>query len=84
MFNSLETEPVSLPSTSAVSSDSFVELGAQLLQSNDSNCSSDLRLLLSYNLAQLHGGKIDLQGTPELGYRYVVSLPDLGGKKESL
>jgi hypothetical protein len=40
------------------------------------SCES-LRLLLSRALAELHGGQIDILGTPESGYRYVVSLPEL-------
>lgn len=43
-----------------------------------------LRLSLSYHLAQLHGGQISLQGTPESGYRYIVSLPQLVAVQESL
>ena len=38
-----------------------------------------LGLLLSCQLAELHGGNIIIQGSPESGYRYVLSLPiDLG------
>jgi hypothetical protein len=47
------------------------------------SCES-LRLLLSKALASLHGGKIDILGTPESGYRYVVSLPELALAQESL
>nr|WP_155706985.1 GAF domain-containing sensor histidine kinase [Gloeocapsopsis dulcis] len=39
--------------------------------------SNSLRLLLSCDLAKLHGGRINLQGSPESGYRYVVVLPEL-------
>lgn len=39
--------------------------------------SNGLRLLLSCDLAKLHGGRINLQGSPESGYRYVVVLPEL-------
>ncbi len=46
------------------------------------SCES-LRLLLSRALAGLHGGQIDVLGTPESGYRYVVSLPELAVKSES-
>lgn len=35
----------------------------------------NLGLLLSQQLAELHGGQIAMQGTPESGYRYVISLP---------
>jgi signal transduction histidine kinase len=34
-------------------------------------------LLLSCHLAELHGGQIFIQGTPESGYRYIISLPYL-------
>ncbi|TAF03741.1 MAG: sensor histidine kinase [Nostocales cyanobacterium] len=34
-----------------------------------------LGLLLSCQLAELHGGQISIQGSSELGYRYVISLP---------
>ncbi|MBV6621744.1 MAG: GAF domain-containing sensor histidine kinase [Rivularia sp. (in: Bacteria)] len=34
-----------------------------------------LGLLLSCQLAELHGGDITIQGSPESGYRYVLSLP---------
>ncbi|MBE9034824.1 GAF domain-containing sensor histidine kinase [aff. Roholtiella sp. LEGE 12411] len=34
-----------------------------------------LGLLLSCQLAELHGGQISIQGSPESGYRYVLSLP---------
>lgn len=34
-----------------------------------------LGLLLSCQLAEFHGGQILIQGSPESGYRYVLSLP---------
>ncbi|MEB3181869.1 MAG: GAF domain-containing sensor histidine kinase [Nostocaceae cyanobacterium] len=34
-----------------------------------------LGLLLSCQLAELHGGQISIQGSSESGYRYVVTLP---------
>ena len=46
------------------------------------SCES-LRLLLSRSLAELHGGQIDVLGTPEAGYRYVVSLPELAVTSDS-
>lgn len=46
------------------------------------SCES-LQLLLSRALAELHGGQIDVLGTPESGYRYVVSLPKLTLTTES-
>lgn len=50
----------------------------ELVHVNSFNRSCEsLRLLLSRALAELHGGQIDILGTPESGYRYVVSLPEL-------
>ncbi|NEP01943.1 MAG: GAF domain-containing sensor histidine kinase [Symploca sp. SIO2E9] len=43
-------------------------------QSNESL--ENLGLLLSCHLAELHAGKISIQGSSELGYRYVISLPE--------
>jgi signal transduction histidine kinase len=61
------------------------ELESELAQPNSSNCSGEsLRLVISCHLAQLHGGQISIQGTPESGYRYVVSLPELTAVEESL
>lgn len=34
-----------------------------------------LGLMLSRQLAEMHGGQISLQGATEIGYRYVISLP---------
>ncbi|MBD2626749.1 GAF domain-containing sensor histidine kinase [Trichormus variabilis] len=34
-----------------------------------------LGLLLSCQLAELHGGQISIQGSPDSGYRYVITLP---------
>jgi light-regulated signal transduction histidine kinase (bacteriophytochrome) len=42
----------------------------------------NLGLLLSQQLAELHGGKITIQGTPESGYRYVITLPRLAKPTE--
>ena len=35
----------------------------------------NLGLLLSRQIAEMHNGKITIQGSPESGYRYVISLP---------
>lgn len=43
-----------------------------------------LGLLLSYHLAELHGGEISVQGSSEAGYRYVVTLPLFESVKERL
>lgn len=41
-----------------------------------------LGLLLSRQLAELHGGCITVQGSHEEGYRYVIKLPQLRAKAE--
>ena len=46
--------------------------------------SDNFGLLLSCHLAQLHGGQISIQGSPESGYRYVVSLPKMTEMDESI
>jgi signal transduction histidine kinase len=50
------------------------------LMGNSSNLSNNvprekLGLVLSCQLAQLHGGQISIQGSSESGYRYLLSLP---------
>ncbi|MEB3338671.1 MAG: GAF domain-containing sensor histidine kinase [Leptolyngbyaceae bacterium] len=39
------------------------------------NSRESLELLLSRQLAEIHGGQISIQGSAESGYRYVISLP---------
>ncbi|MEB3358098.1 MAG: GAF domain-containing sensor histidine kinase [Synechococcales bacterium] len=36
-----------------------------------------LGLVLSQRLLEMHGGILSIQGTPELGYRYVLMLPEV-------
>lgn len=70
----------------SLSSSGILTVGSESepAQPNSFNCSREsLRLLLSSHLAQLHGGQISIQGTPESGYRYVVSLPELAVEEES-
>lgn len=64
-----------LTEAEAVQSNSIVQKHNPLEEIYHS--SNSLRLLLSCDLAKLHGGKINLQGSPESGYRYVVVLPEL-------
>ena len=65
--------------------DILVQSETEVLSLNSVNRSYEsLRLLLSRALAELHGGQIDVLGTPESGYRYVVSLPQLAVTPESL
>ena len=44
---------------------------------NKSNSREILGLLLSCQLAEMHGGKISVQGSLESGYRYVLNLPQM-------
>ena len=53
------------PSTTAERRDS-----KELLRQN-------LGLALSRQLAEIHGGSIKIQGAPETGYRYVVTIPQM-------
>ncbi|MFN6558195.1 MAG: histidine kinase dimerization/phospho-acceptor domain-containing protein [Nostoc sp. ChiSLP01] len=46
-----------------------------LAKSSGSLSRESLGLLLSCQLAELHSGQILVQGSPESGYRYVLSLP---------
>jgi len=76
-------ESVSLPvalEQSPSLSDSYSELLSvnsemDLAKGNGSLSRESLGLLLSYKLAELHGGQISIQGSPESGHRYVLSLP---------
>ena len=61
----------------------LVQLTWGFLVTGSDRCKA-LRLLLSCYLAELHGGQISIQGTPESGYRYVASLPELVAVQESL
>jgi signal transduction histidine kinase len=50
---------------------SRIDLG----KTNGSLSRESLGLLLSSQLAELHGGQISIQGSSESGYRYLLSLP---------
>ncbi|NDJ23749.1 GAF domain-containing protein [Nostoc sp. B(2019)] len=52
-----------------------VTSGIDLTKPHGSLSRESLGLLLSCQLAELHGGQISIQGSPESGYRYVLSLP---------
>jgi signal transduction histidine kinase len=43
-----------------------------------------LGLLLSCHLAELHRGYISIQGSPDLGYRYAINLPQVEPGEERL
>ncbi len=68
----------------AKSEPELTQVDSNVLADKEYRSCESLRLLLSYHLAKLHGGQILVQGTAELGYRYVVSLPQLEVGKESL
>jgi GAF domain-containing protein len=52
-----------------------VNSAIDVAQPNNSLSRESLGLLLSCQLAELHGGQIAIQGSVESGYRYVLSLP---------
>jgi signal transduction histidine kinase len=57
-------------------SDSLTMNAAEDLATSYGNLTREqLGLLLSVHLAEFHGGKITIQGSPESGQRYVLSLP---------
>jgi len=53
-------------------------------QSHRVNSRHKLGLMLTRQLAKLHGGQIGLQGSAEAGYRYVITLPQLTEAGESI
>jgi signal transduction histidine kinase len=61
---------------SSTHAQTFVSGTSTELTQVSSNLSREkLGLLLSCHLAELHGGQINMQGSPESGYRYVLTLP---------
>lgn len=58
----------------AIAKLSVAEGLSQLSESNHSS-REGLGLLLSCHLAEIQGGQISIQGSPEAGYRYLISLP---------
>ncbi|MDB9372996.1 GAF domain-containing sensor histidine kinase [Nodularia sphaerocarpa] len=57
-------------------SDTFNMIASGDLAQGDGNLTREsLGMLLSCQLAEFHGGHIAIQGSPQLGYRYVLSLP---------
>ncbi|MBV8887963.1 MAG: GAF domain-containing sensor histidine kinase [Chroococcidiopsidaceae cyanobacterium CP_BM_RX_35] len=82
-----DQEPLVLPvadaqslKTSLSSSDTLPGFVVDAAEVPSLRSRESLRLLLSCYMAQLHGGQISIQGTPESGYRYIVSLPELAVK----
>ncbi len=78
-----QEEPVSWPVTIEKSqkfgtsdSDGFsISTSTDLAKQHGSLSRESLGLLLSCQLAELHGGQISIQNSPESGHRYVLSLP---------
>ncbi|QSJ17758.1 GAF domain-containing sensor histidine kinase [Nostoc sp. UHCC 0702] len=76
-------EPSSLPvaieksqKLGVSASDGFAVNASLNLAKQYGNLSREsLGLLLSCQLAELHGGQISIQGSPESGHRYILSLP---------
>jgi signal transduction histidine kinase len=66
-------------SSTSPSKDSKETIGS--IENNHSRQS--LGLLLSRQLAELHGGSITIQGSIEEGYRYVIKLPQLKDVEET-
>jgi signal transduction histidine kinase len=52
--------------------------------SGDENPQKLLGLILGCHLAESHGGKIAVQGSPESGYRYVLMLPKIAPQDSEL
>lgn len=75
--------PLSSSVILAAASEVRVHGGANLQPNSFKRSRESLRLLLSCHLVELHGGQISIQGTPESGYRYMVSLPELKAGEES-
>jgi len=50
---------------------------SQRLKKSTSGSRQSLELSLCKQLVELHSGEIKLQGTPESGYRYLVTIPQL-------
>jgi His Kinase A (phospho-acceptor) domain/GAF domain len=68
----------SLPLVELGASNSYefdVDSNLNLTKQQGTMSRESLGLLLSCHLAELHGGQISIQGSPESGYRYVLSLP---------
>lgn len=72
-----QEDPISLSLTSDKSETVKVSTSSILNTTKRSGSLSreSLGLLLSCHLAELHGGYISIQGSPEAGYRHILSLP---------
>jgi signal transduction histidine kinase len=82
-----ELSTKSLPASEEFSNvDEFaIAADSEIIRSGNNQPSRDnLGLLLSCHLAQLHGGQISIQGSPQTGYRYVLNLPNMVSMDENL
>ncbi len=77
-LTSLASENMSFPETTVNSSE------VEGKQQSGGVSRETLGLLLSCQLAELHGGDIAIQGSPESGYRYVLCLPLELGNTETV
>jgi signal transduction histidine kinase len=68
---------MSLNSLMSQTSSNFPEAGVDLNSSEAEALRKNLGLLLSRQLAEMHGGQILIQGGSEPGYRYLITLPRL-------
>jgi len=55
-----------------------IELLPELQKMSLDRSRDRLGLLFACQLVRLHGGRIAVQGSPTMGYRYVITLPDRG------
>jgi signal transduction histidine kinase len=80
--SSSESTGVAISTTSSNALTAAEEL--ETTESQPMNSRESLGVLLSRQLAEMHGGQVSIQGTPEAGYRYVVSLPQMTDLEEVL
>ncbi|MBE9177600.1 GAF domain-containing sensor histidine kinase [Oculatella sp. LEGE 06141] len=55
------------------------EVAEASLEENSESSRQCLGLMLSRQLAEMHSGRITIQGSIESGYRYVITLPQMTG-----
>ena len=75
------TLPTNELSQGMARAENLSDLANSIVQSQSSTSREGLGLLLSRQLAEVHRGTITIQGSPEGGYRYVVSLPQLADQE---
>jgi signal transduction histidine kinase len=68
-------QKTSIPLGSTLMINSELTMSDKQINRNDSR--ENLGLLLSLQLAEIHQGTINIETSPELGYRYVIILPQL-------